>query len=548
MPTDDVSGDAPEVNRKLSPNDAPSGGPGADWLVKFGEEMYRKNEENKRALKEREERARDEARAREAFSERDGAIVQWMGDPEKKDALKRVVDTASKLDSSEDQDEAFAEYFAAMQHASATLGVSVGAIADGFLGIQSASGRGARLADMKPAPRQWIVPPWLIRGFITMLAAPGGRGKTSLLYLIALAVLTGEDLLGLEVRRPSSVLMLVQEDDEAEFQRRFLATSRHHKLADGSPITDAAFCGRQLWVRTSPFVIAVPDEGEGDERRHKARRIRVNWAEVNATVAACRLHGVGLVAVDPFSNIHEVEENARADMAPVMDVVVYIAQKADVSVLLVHHTRKGGAGEGGNKADAVRGSSVQTTKPRAVITVETMPEDAAKRLGVPPEERRSYFRADLEGKSNMAPVGEARWFRMIGHTLDNATEEDPADVVGVAERWIPQPLQGLSDTQKAEALRIIAAGPSEGEKWSLWSSSKDRFVVPALATRLGVSDRDVAAALDEWKRAGVVREEWYKRPAPSRTKARGLVVDRDALSGAEQADGRRAPDDDDLPF
>jgi hypothetical protein len=342
--------------------------------------------------------------------------------------------------------------------------------------------------------------------------------------------------------------MLVQEDDEAEFQRRFLATSRHHKLADGSPITDAAFCGRQLRLRTSPFVIAVPDEGEGEERRHKARRVLVNWAEVNATVAACRLHGVGLVAVDPFSNIHEVEENARADMAPVMDALVYLAQRADVSVLLVHHTRKGGAGEGGNKADAVRGSSVQTTKPRAVITVETMSEEAAKKLGVPEEERRSYFRADLEGKSNMAPVGEARWFRMIGHTLDNATEEDPADVVGVAERWIPQPPQGLSETQKAEALRIIHTGPAEREKWSLSKASKARFVVPALADKLGVSERDVLAALDEWKRAGVVREETYKRPPPSRTEARGLVVDRDALSAAEHPAGGGAPEDDELPF
>jgi hypothetical protein len=407
-----------------------------DWMRQHNATMRRAMDAGAREIEARREALREEL----ALGVRDGVVHQWLRDPENLAALRRALDPDEAAN-----DDAFLDAHSDLARA---LGISTRGALDFVASIRAARGMRVRLSEMRPKPRPWIVPPWLIKGFISVLAAPGGRGKTSLLYLIVLAVLTGEDLLGFEVRRPSSVLMLVQEDDKEEFQRRFLATARHHRMGDGSAIADGAFCGRDLLVRTSPFLLADHDEGDGDARRQRAQRVRIDWRALNAIIAACKLHRVGVVAIDPFSNIFGVDENARNEMALVMDALIYLAEQAGVAVFLVHHTRKGGAGETGNKADAVRGSSVVTTKARVVLSVETMTAEAAQKLGVPSEERRSYFRADLEAKSNMAPAGEARWLRMVGHTLDNATDDDPADVVGVAERWMPRAPEPLSAAQE----------------------------------------------------------------------------------------------------
>lgn len=530
---DPTSREASPTNRGEGHTNAASTGRPDDWMRQHNATMRRAMDAGAREIEARREALREEL----ALGVRDGVVHLWLRDPEKLAALRRALDPAVAAN-----DDAFLD---AHLDLARLLGISTKGALDFVASIRAARGVRARLSEMRPKPRPWIIPPWLIKGFISVLAAPGGRGKTSLLYLIVLAVLTGEDLLGLEVRRPSSVMLLVQEDDKDEFQRRFLATARHHRMGDGSTISDAAFCGRELLVRTSPFLLADHDEGDGDARRQRAHRVRIDWRALNAIIAACKLHGVGVVAIDPFSNIFGVDENTRNEMAPVMDALTYLAAEAGVAVLLVHHTRKGGAGETGNKADAVRGSSVVTTKARAVLSVETMTADAAQKKGVPSEERRSYFRVDLEGKSNMAPVGEARWFRMIGHILDNATDEDPADVVGVAERWIPPPTEALTGRQNFEALRIIDAGTPSGERWSRHRQSPSRFVASAVAERLGVTERVVLAALQEWERTGVVREVEYPRPNGNR--ARGLVVDPAALSAAEHAaEGNDAADE--LPF
>jgi hypothetical protein len=62
---------------------------------------------------------------------------------------------------------------------------------------------------------------------------------------------------------------------------------------------------------------------------------------------------------------------------------------------------------------------------RLVYTLTPMSEEEAKLLGVDPVLRKSFVRYD-SGKVNVAPpTRKAKWFRIVGVPLGNATEIYP---------------------------------------------------------------------------------------------------------------------------
>jgi KaiC/GvpD/RAD55 family RecA-like ATPase len=67
-------------------------------------------------------------------------------------------------------------------------------------------------------------------------------------------------------------------------------------------------------------------------------------------------NGYDLVVIDTLSYVHHVEdENASADMKPVMAALKQIAKRTNCSIILIHHTGKGAGGK--NIAEKARGSS-----------------------------------------------------------------------------------------------------------------------------------------------------------------------------------------------
>jgi hypothetical protein len=60
--------------------------------------------------------------------------------------------------------------------------------------------------------RQWLYGSDLVRGYVTVLAAPGGAGKTALTISTGLALATGQKLLGDWVHSPQKVLLVNGED------------------------------------------------------------------------------------------------------------------------------------------------------------------------------------------------------------------------------------------------------------------------------------------------------------------------------------------------
>lgn len=85
-----------------------------------------------------------------------------------------------------------------------------------------------------------------------------------------------------------------------------------------------------------------------------------------------------LLILDPFVRLHRVDENAAADVAPLLGALRHLQRGFGTAVLLVHHARKSGASRPGQ---ALRGSSelhawgdsnlyLRRTKDRLLLSVE----------------------------------------------------------------------------------------------------------------------------------------------------------------------------------
>ena len=86
--------------------------------------------------------------------------------------------------------------------------------------------------------RRWLYGTYLIRGEITVVAAPGGLGKTALATGMAVEIATGTGLLGEKIFGSDlKVLFINGEDGGAEITRRILAfcLAHAHKIAVQSP-------------------------------------------------------------------------------------------------------------------------------------------------------------------------------------------------------------------------------------------------------------------------------------------------------------------------
>ena len=80
------------------------------------------------------------------------------------------------------------------------------------------------LEDVKAIPkRDWIIPRLLLGGNISLILGPGGVAKSVLQLIAAVSVATGRDLLRLGPIRRCKVLLVNNEDDRNELQRRVSA-------------------------------------------------------------------------------------------------------------------------------------------------------------------------------------------------------------------------------------------------------------------------------------------------------------------------------------
>jgi hypothetical protein len=313
----------------------------------------------------------------------------------------------------------------------------------------------------KIPPRQWVYGQHYIRQFVSATVAPGGKGKTSLILVEALAIATGRELVGVEPDERTPVWYWNGEDPRDEVQRRISALALRYNL-DPAAIEAGLFVdvGRERKIRI------VQQDRNG---------LKIAIPVVEDIIAGIRANSIGVMIIDPFVASHEVTENDNAAIERVVETWAEIGDATNCAIELVHHARKTNGAE--VAVEDGRGASSFLDKMRAARVVNPMTKDEASRADVAPA--RSYFRVEA-GKQSMSPAAEkADWYRLENFRLANG------DNVGVAVRWSwPDVLEGVTVAD----LRAVQAAVAKG-RWRENPQAKD-WVGHAIAGVLGLDCRD----------------------------------------------------------
>ncbi len=177
-------------------------------------------------------------------------------------------------------------------------------------------------------------PRWLVEGLwgARSVGVIGGAPKCAKTWLgldLALSVATGTACLGkYAVPEPGPVLIYLAEDALLVVRERVAGMARHRGL-------DLA--GVEVHVITAPVLRL--DRGPDRARLWEAtKRLRPR-----------------LLVLDPLVRLHGIDENHAGEVAELLAYFRSLQRQLDLSVLLVHHTRKNAAG-GAAAGQGLRGS------------------------------------------------------------------------------------------------------------------------------------------------------------------------------------------------
>ena len=371
----------------------------------------------------------------------------------------------------------------------------------------------ARLPDAAAIPpRPWLYGTQLVRGFVTVLVAPGGTGKSVYAMCVAAALASGKNLLGDHVFGtgcPIAVLNL--EDPMDELERRLAAIMIRHKIdradLEGRYFMHSGESRRVHMASLDPdgFTVVHPDEG--------------------ALIAEIQAHGIGLIVVDPFAESHSLEENSNPQMVQAAAAWRRVARATNCAIMLVHHVRKGIVAD----IDSARGAKALTDSARIGLLLSPMAPEDAEQMGIGEEDRQSYVRLD-NAKANLAPKGsKAKWFELSQVNLGNATPDYPnGDNVASMVAWDP-PNVWRTSTDEAinRVLDVIARAPED----LLYLASRRgglgdprRWAGHPVMDILDCNEAQAAGVVAEWLRTGLLKQENFRDAAQRKTKT-GVVVD-----------------------
>jgi hypothetical protein len=343
-------------------------------------------------------------------------------------------------------------------------------------------------------PRAWLLGNNFCRGFLSSLVADGGVGKTALRVVQLISLAIGRSLTEERVFQRCRVLIVSLEDGRDELRRRVYAVLKHHGVKPGD-VKGWLFLSAPKGLRLAEMNGGTPAVGQLEALvRHAIER-----------------RSIDIVSLDPFVKTHGMEENGNTAIDFVCTLLTKLAIEFDCAIDAPHHTRKG-THEAGD-ADAGRGAGSMKDAARLVYTLTPMSTGEAHEFGISESEQRSLIRLD-SGKVNIAPPSaEARWFRLIGVSLDNGNRNYPGgDNVQTVEPWRPpQTWAGLDHALLNRILDDIETGMPNGSRYSAASKATGRaawrVVVYHAPNKSEKQARDIIKA---WLKSGLLFVQYYE--------------------------------------
>lgn len=285
--------------------------------------------------------------------------------------------------------------------------------------------------------RQWVYGNTYVRKFCSITVAPGGLGKSTLVLTEAIAMATGRNLLGVEVKEKLRVVYFNAEDPLDELKLRVLAICQRFDI-DQRELVGKLFLQSG---RDNEIILATGDPGEVIE------------AAFNRIEGFVKFHGVDVVILDPLANMHESEEDNRT-YRKLGKRLSRMADAYHLACHLVHHTKKLG-GMAATVEDS-RGGSALIGAVRVARAINPMEPDEAARFGL--ATHIDHFRIEAAGKNNLArPADKAEWFVREGVALPNG------DFCAVVTQWTPpDPFEGIGlEHAKRVQVRLMDAEPGD---------------------------------------------------------------------------------------
>lgn len=336
-------------------------------------------------------------------------------------------------------------------------------------------------------PRQWVYGQHLIRRFTSVTVAPGGVGKSSLTICEALAMVSGRNLLGDTIPAPLRVWILNLEDPRDELERRITATMLHHSIQPkdvaGKLFVDS---GRERGLCTAT---------QGREG------VQINVPEVEALITEIKARGIDVLIVDPFVSSHQVSENDNGAIDVVAKEWGRVAERCNIAIDLVHHTRKLGGEEASSENS--RGAVSLLGAARSARVLNRM-SDAQKADAGVSDDPLTYFSVDRD-KANLAPAGKRVWRRMVSVNLPNG------DSVGVTEAWEwPDDFDGVKVKDLLAVQKAIQAAWDNDQPPRASNQAKTDWAGLIVAETLGLdAARDrarITRMIKTWQANGALRE------------------------------------------
>ena len=189
--------------------------------------------------------------------------------------------------------------------------------------------RVAEIVTQDDSPR-WLIDQLWGAGAVGVIGGAPKCSKTWLALDMSLSVATGTTCLDrYAVPEPGPVLIYLAEDSLAMVRERVEGIARHRGLnLDEVP----------LHVITAPM-LRLDREPHRTQLRETAKQLRPR-----------------LLLLDPLVRLHGIDENHAGEVAELLAYFRSLQRELDLSVVLVHHTRKNAAG-GAAAGLGLRGSS-----------------------------------------------------------------------------------------------------------------------------------------------------------------------------------------------
>jgi hypothetical protein len=314
-----------------------------------------------------------------------------------------------------------------------------------------------------------------VRKFISSTMARTSTGKTSLLMVEFLSMVSAKALLANAPKDPLGVWYL-GEDPPDELERRITAACQHYGVG-------AADIGDRLHVDSM--------RSDGFKNLKFARQgLRgstvIDTKALDVIAAGIERRKVDVLQLDPLIKFHTLNESDNTAMDLLMQALCDLAERTNVALEIGHHLRKPGFGGAGGPAtmDDGRGASAIISAARTVRILNPMSSTEATKAAIPEGDRWRYVRQDTAplGKANLSPPEATQWLQHTSEILPCG------DSIGVFEAWkFPDPFDGVTTADMHQARVLARSGEYRAD------SQARNWFGKALASQLRLDVTDPAA-------------------------------------------------------